>query len=64
MQVSALQNIIEDGGLAWPDIRLHYHAAMISAVVQWWNHQDELTWAEGQLNIPVPLSEWMLLKTN
>lgn len=60
IQISVLQNSVEDGTLALPNVRLYCHAAMISAVGQWWNYQDERTGASEQLTILIPLSEWML----
>lgn len=38
IKISVLQGFIADGGLTLPNIRSYYYAAMISAVVQWWNH--------------------------
>lgn len=62
IRLSVLQDSIMDDGLVLPSVHLYYHAAILSAVVQWWDPQNEVNWALEHLDSPIPLSEWLLLK--
>lgn len=56
-----LQYNIADGGLTASNVIMYYHAERFSAVCSWWAQKEvEHGCILGQMNILVPLKEWML----
>lgn len=55
IKASTMQLPIEGGSVAGPNLLLYYHAAMLSAAMQWWIGQNRVCWNMEQSHVQVVL---------
>lgn len=55
------QNKLSQGRLAAPNIIRYYHAALLTAITQWWQDKNIESRYREQINVPIILKVWILL---
>lgn len=60
IKAALLQKPREEGGIALPNVLLCYQAAVLEHLVQWWSPSVKQSWEIEQLDVPFPLTEWVL----
>lgn len=58
--MTILQPSIKLGEMALPNALLYHHAAILIALIQWWNPNNKSIWYAEQYGIPTPLTELMM----
>lgn len=48
------------GGTAYQNIILYYQAALLEAMLQWWNEESKGSWELEQEGIEIPFTKWVL----
>lgn len=48
------------GGIALPNITSYHQAALLEAIMQWWNEENSDSWGWEQEEVDVPIQEWVL----
>lgn len=62
IKTSVLQQLIKQGALALPDVKLYYSTAMLMALIQGWNMETKNIWYAEQHRDHIPLSKLMLFE--
>lgn len=61
IKVKQLYQLIEQVGLAVPEMRRHYDASQTAALLSWWQTSQEIYRGCEQSGVAILLSDWVML---
>lgn len=62
IKVAIMQQKKTQGGVALPNIRFYYQAALLESILQWWNFVNKLSWQLEQEETEESLVVWIIIK--